>query len=129
MPPATFKAGNPDEPEDYRGINVVVTLAQLFEMVLDVRASAWAEHRKCRAKWQAGFRKDFRTTDQVFIIQTLMQQARQSKYKLYTCFVGFTKAVDLVPPCTLWKVLEESGMTGKVLGSLKSFMQQTKHVV
>ena len=115
-----FKSGDPDDPGNYRGITVVVILAKLYAMVLEARASAWAENSKCRAKGQAGFRKDFRTTDQVFIMQTLMQQARQSKRKLYTCFVDFKKAFDLVPRCTLWKVLEQRGMKGKVLSSLKA---------
>ena len=71
---------------------------------------------KCRAKRQAGlagFRKDFRTTDQVFIIQILIQQARQEKRKLYSRFVDFKKAFDLVPRQTLWKVLEQRGMPGR----------------
>ena len=71
-----FKAGDPDDPSNYRGITVVVILAKLYAMVLEARASAWAEHWKCRAKGQAGFRKDIRTTDQVFLIQTLTQQAK-----------------------------------------------------
>ena len=52
---------------------------------------------KCRARGQAAFRKDLRSTDQVVIDQTLVQQARQAKRKLYCCFVGFKKAFDLVP--------------------------------
>ena len=42
---------------NYRGITVVVILAKLYAMVLESRATAWAEDRKCRAKGQAGFRK------------------------------------------------------------------------
>ena len=93
-----YKAGDKDDPGNYRGITVVVILAKLYAMVLEARASAWAEQMKCRAKGQAGFRKDFRTTDQIFVIQTLVQQAKQAKQKLYCCFVGFKKAFDLVPP-------------------------------
>ena len=125
----TFKAGYPDDPGIFRGITVVPILAKLYVMVLEARASVWAEHRKCRAKGQAGFRKDSRTTDQVFIIQTLMQQARQSKRKLYTCLVDFKEAFDLVPRGTSWKVLEESGMTRKVLASLKSMYAADKACV
>ncbi len=97
--------------------------------MLEARASAWAEHWKCRAKGQAGFRKDFRTTDQVFLIQTLTQQAKNSKRKLYTCFVDFKKAFDLVPRPTLWKVLEDRGMGGKILTSLRSMYAADKACV
>ena len=86
---------------------------------------------KCRAKGQAGFRKDFRTTDQVFIIQTLIQQARQEKRKLYCCFVDFKKAFELVPRQTRWQVLalEQRGMKGKVLTSLQSMYAADKACV
>ena len=89
-------------------------------MVPEARASAWAEQMKCRAKGQAGFRKDFRTTDQIFVIQTLVQQAKQAKQKLYCCFVIFKKALNLVPRHTLWSTLQHQGMGGKVLTSLQS---------
>ena len=95
------KAGDPNDPENYKGITVIVILAKLA-MVLEARASSWAEYVKCRAKGQAGFRKDFCSTDQVFIIQTLIQQARQAKRKLYCCFVGFKKEIiSFVSPSDL----------------------------
>lgn len=124
-----FKAGDPNDPGNYRGITVIVILAKLYAMVLEARASSWAEQRKCRARGQAGFRKDFRTVDQVFIMQTLVQQAKQAKRKLYCCFVDFKKAFDLVPRQTLWDVLEQRGMKGKVLASLQTMYAADKACV
>ncbi len=66
-------------------------------LVLEARATGWAEHKRCRAKGQAGFRKDFRTTDQLFIIRTLLQQAKHSKRKLYCCFVDFKRLLIWFP--------------------------------
>ena len=86
-----FKAGDRDDPGNYRGITVVVILANLYAMVLESSATAWAEDRRCRAKGQAGFRMEFRTTDQLFIIRTILQQSKHSKRKLYCCFVDFKK--------------------------------------
>ena len=88
-----FKAGDKDDPGNYRGITVVVILSKLYAMVLEARATAWAEQSKSRAKGQAGFRKDFRTTDQLFIIRTLLQQAAHEKRRLYCCFVDFKKGL------------------------------------
>ena len=112
-----FKAGNPNGPVNYRGIRLVVILAKLYAMVLE---ASWAEYVKCRAKGQAGFRKDFRTTDRVFIFQAFIQQAKQAKHKLYCRFVDFRKAFDLAPGQTSWKVFEQRRMKGKVLTSLQS---------
>ncbi len=98
-------------------------------MVLEARATAWAEESKCRARGQAGFRKDHRTTDQLFIIRTLLQQAAHAKRKLYCCFVDFKKAFDLVPRDALWNVLKRRGMSGRVLTSLQSMYAADKACV
>ena len=55
--------------------------------------------------------------------------ASSTKRKLYICFVGFKKAFDLVPHCTLWQVLEMRGMKGKVLDSLKTMYAADKACV
>ncbi len=124
-----FKAGDKDDPGNYRGITVVVILSKLYAMVLEARATAWAEQSKSRAKGQAGFRKDFRTTDQLFIIRTLLQQAAHEKRRLYCCFVDFKKAFDLVPRDILWNVLKRRGMSGRVLTSLQSMYAADKACV
>ena len=44
-----------------------------------------------------------RTTDNVFIMQALIANARKAKKKLYCCFVDFKKAFDSVGgPCITW---------------------------
>ena len=37
----TYKAGDRDDPGNYRGITVVVTLFKLYAMILEARATAW----------------------------------------------------------------------------------------
>ncbi len=68
-----FKKGNASEFDNYKGITVGFILAKLFAMILDKRLSEWAEQHGLRAKGQAGFHKDYHTTDQLFILQTLIE--------------------------------------------------------
>jgi hypothetical protein len=93
-------------------------------MILESRISQWAETNYLRAKGQAGFRKDFRTTDNVLILRTLTEQARFPKKKLYTCFMDFKKAFDTVPRDLLWQVLEGLGISGQILECLRSMYRQ-----
>ena len=101
-----FQAGDKDDPG--RGITVVVILSKLYAMVLEARATAWAEQSKSRAKGQAGFMKDLCTTDQLFIIRTLLQQAAHEKRRLYCCFMDFKKAFHLIPRDILWNLLKKN---------------------
>ncbi len=68
-----FKGGDASKFDNYRGIIVGPILAKLFAMILDKRLSEWAEQHGLHAKGQIGFSKDYRTIDQLFILQTLIK--------------------------------------------------------
>ncbi len=99
---ALYKGGDCSHFDNYRGITVGPVLANVFAMILESHISQWAETNDLRAKGHAGFRKDFKTIYNLFILCTLTEQARFQKKKLYTCFVDFKKAFDTVPRDLLW---------------------------
>jgi len=65
---AFFKGGDAFKFDYYRGIMVGLVLAKLFAMILDKRLSKWIKQHGLHAKGQAGFRKYYRTTNQLFIL-------------------------------------------------------------
>ncbi len=99
---ALYKGGDCSQFDNYRGITVGLVLNKVFVMILESRISQWAETNDLRTKGHVGFRKDFRTTDNLFILRTLTEQARFQKKKLYTCFVDFKKTFDTIPRDLLW---------------------------
>jgi hypothetical protein len=60
-------------------------------MILESRISQWAETNDLRAKGHAGFKKDFRTIDNLFVLHTLIEQARFQKKKAIHLFCGLKK--------------------------------------
>ena len=86
-----FKAGDPENAGNYRGITTVAILAELYAMVLETRAAGRAEHCQCRAKRQLGRLSKGTSSDgpdlRLFIIQAsfgetgqaLVRQAKQQK--------------------------------------------------
>ncbi len=74
-----FKKGNAYEFDNCRGITIGPILPKLFAMILDKRLNKWAEQHGLCAKGQARFHKDYRTTDQLFILQTLIYQSKAKK--------------------------------------------------
>jgi hypothetical protein len=71
-----YKGGDCSQFDNYRGITVGPVLAKVFAMILESYISQWAKTNDLRAKGHASFRKDFRTTDNLFILRTLTEQAR-----------------------------------------------------
>jgi hypothetical protein len=68
-----FKGGDASEFDNYMGIMVGPILAKLFITILDKRLSKWAKQHGLHAKGQVGFRKDYCTIDQFFILRTLIE--------------------------------------------------------
>jgi hypothetical protein len=60
----------------------------------------------------------------LFILRTLIEQARFKKKQLYTCFVDFKKSFDIIPKDLLWQVLEGLGISGRILECLRSMYRQ-----
>jgi len=100
-----FKGGDAFKFDNYRGITVGPILEKLFTMILDKKLSEWAEQHGLRAKGQVGFRKDYYTTNQLFILWILIEQNKAKKKPFYCCFVDFKKAFDTAPHEVLWQVL------------------------
>jgi hypothetical protein len=100
-----FKRGDASKFDNYKGITIGPILAKLFVMILEKRLSEWVEQHGLRVKGQVGFRKDYRTIDQLFILRTLIEHSKAKKKPLYCCFVDFKKAFDIVPCEVLWQVL------------------------
>jgi len=73
---ALYKGGDCSQFDNYREITVRPILAKVFAMTLESCISQWVETNVLHAKGQAGFRKDFKTTDNLFILRTLIEQAR-----------------------------------------------------
>ena len=118
--PILKPGGTPTDCGSYRGITVGTLLGKLYASVLEARLSAWAEGNEIRARGQAGFRKDHRTSDQALVLRTLVEQQRYAGQALYCCFVDFQKAFDCVPRQLLWQKLQARGVTGWFLEAIKA---------
>jgi hypothetical protein len=117
---ALHKGGDALQFENYRGITVGHVLAKVFAMILEARLSSWAKKRGLRARGQAGFKKDFRTTDDLYILRTIIEQNIHKRKTVYCYFVNFRKAFDTMPRDLLWQVLAEVGIVGRFMQCLQS---------
>ena len=68
------KEGAKDEPSNYRGIALSSNLCKLFNAILATRINKYLEENSVIRPEQGGFRKDFRTSDHIFVLQTIIQK-------------------------------------------------------
>ena len=69
---------------------------------------------------QAGFRKGFRTRDQIANICWIMEKAREFQKNIDFCFIDCAKAFDCVAHNKLLKILKEMGMPDHLIYLLRN---------
>ena len=76
---------------------------------------------------QSGFRENYSTIDNAFILQSLIDRYISRKgRKLYVAFVDFKQAFDRVDRHKLWSVLQKAGIKGKLFRSLNKIYKHVK---
>ena len=121
-----FKRGNVDNPNNYRGISLLNILSKIFTSVLTNRLYNWAEQNDRIRPEQAGFRRNYSTTDHIFTLRQIISNALygERRQKIYCIFVDYQKAFDTVKRHVVWEILEKIGVTNKFLKMLKGIYER-----
>ena len=99
--------GNKMNPQNYRPITLLSTLGKLFTCILNTRLCDYLDEFSIINENQAGFRKDYSTTDHIFTLYSFFELLRLRKKKLHCVFIDFEKAFDSVQQnLLLFKLLE-----------------------
>lgn len=121
------KKGNPEEPNNYRGIALLNTFSKLFTGIIANRLHRWVEDNVILLENQSGFRKGRSCIDNIFTINSLIQiNLRLRKSKVYATFVDFRKAFDSVEHDILFAKLFKYGISGKIIRVLKCIYDNAK---
>ena len=109
-----FKSGCTSNPGNYRSITITSNIGKLSCQIINERINMYLEENGLYCKEQAGFRKHKRTSDQIFVINHLVNEIVKNKNeRLYCCFVDFSKAFDNVCHDAMLLKLTKLGITGK----------------
>ena len=124
----SHKSGDPTDPDNYRGISVCSCLGKLFNRLLQKRLDNFLEDNNLLCPSQNGFRKGFRTTDNIFILKTVINKyLNRRNGKVFVCFVDFKKAFDSVWRQALLFKLLDKGIGGSVYKIIKHMYSNTKY--
>ena len=118
--------GSSADPKNYRPITIVSCFGKLFTSVLNERLQVFSERFNLICENQAGFRKDYSTIDNIFLLHTLVSPSNLYKKKLYCIFIDFEKAFDKVWRNGLWNKMLQSQINGKMYNVIFNMYQSIK---
>ena len=120
------KKGDHSVPDNYRKITVMPCIGKLFESILNNRLTFKNEVCDDSDPYQAGFKSNSRTTDNIFILCAIIEKQKCLSKPLYTCFVDFTKAFDYIDRTALYYKLLKRGIHGKFLNVIQSMFSKSE---
>ena len=91
--------GDPKSAENYRPITLLSCFGKLFMSIINNRLNNYAEQHDNINWCQTGFRKTFSTSDNLFILKSLIDIMQSQHKRLYCWFLDFKQAFD-----TVWRV-------------------------
>ena len=84
-----------------------------------IKRIAGGVDKKLRSE-RAGFRRGRSTTQQIFVLRNIVEQAIEWNPIIYTCFIDFEKAFDSVRRNTLWEIMRHYGIPPKIIKIVKT---------
>ena len=107
-----FKNGSKNEPANYGGLTIGSNVCKLFTKILNKRLDKFCSERHLICPEQIGFCKGKRTSDHIFVLKTLIDKyTHQSSRRLYSCFIDFRRAFEIVRHEELFYKLRRYGVS------------------
>ena len=119
-----YKKGDHLDPNNHRGIFLINCVLKFLTQLISERVHAWAEETALFYEGQNGFRKGRGCIDGIFTLTSIIHIHIQRSRKIYTAFVDFKQAFDLVDQDLLWSKLYQVGLSSRLIAVLRSLYSQ-----
>ena len=107
------------DPNNYRGISVSSCLGKLFTLIMNERLIKFLDDKIILSDCQIGFKRNYRTSDHIFILNTVLNSYFSIGKRVYACFVDFPKIYDSVWRVGLLYKLILNGLSTKFIHLIK----------
>lgn len=124
-----FKAGDPDDCNNYRPISTLSVFNKIFEKLLVNRLVKYLSKRKILYKFQYGFRQGSSTQTAILELVDDIIKEVDSKKSVGALFLDLKKAFDTLDHSILLKKLEMYGIRGLANDLIKSYLSNRKQFV
>jgi hypothetical protein len=121
-----FKGGCVDETNNYRGITITSCLGKLFNSIMNCRLDSFTKENRLGCKEQIAYEKGARTTDHIFVLQTLTQKYLSENKKIFACFVDMKKAFDSVLHNAILYKLFKANINGNFFKIIETMYEKTR---
>ncbi|KAJ3806070.1 hypothetical protein F5876DRAFT_23572, partial [Lentinula aff. lateritia] len=88
---------------------------KMLTLIIDRRLREYAEDQDLLPSTQNGFRPGYRTTNNPFILKTMVDTAKAMGKPLYVAYMDWTHAFPLTNRPMMWMKLNRMGIRGPLI--------------
>jgi len=105
-------------------------LGKLFSSILNIRLCQLIDKDKLIAPSQIGFTKKKRTSDHIFVLKAIIEEAKAHRKPIFACFVDLKKAFDTVwRDGLLFKLISNHNLDPKFVRLIKAMYSDVSSCV
>ena len=124
-----YKAGNRDEPGNYRPISVISPLSKIIEKCISIRIHSFIHHHGILSDSQYGFRTNHSTEHALLKFIDYASTEKEKGNIVLGIYLDIKKAFDSVNFKILFRKLDKYGIRGKSLDLIKSYLRSRRQRV
>ena len=125
-----FKKGDVKDTHNYRGLAIGSAIAKLHSLILLRRLVTFVKTKNLISPNQTGFMEGCRTSDHIFLLQTIIEKiVKKNRKKLFCAFVDFKKAYDTVDRSILLQQLNKVGISGIFYKNIAAMNQRVEYSI
>ena len=111
---------------NYRPLTVIISLSGLYSRLLNERLIQVVEQHRLLGEIQNGFRKGRTSSDNAFVLDTILWKEKARRKKVHLAFLDLVKAYDTVNRDILWRKLSGLALVETSLLLFRPYIQVTQ---
>ena len=115
-----------DQLKNYRPIAVTSNIGKVYCGLLKERIMKYIEDNRILSDEQNGFRAGRRGSDNIFIMNEIIEKRKKEKKNTYIAFLDIEKAYDSLNRELLWALMKKVGLKSKVIKAIKSLYNESR---
>ena len=118
------KKGDLSDCKNWRGITLLSVTSKIFGKIVVERLKNGVDVRL--RKEQAAYRRGRSTSEHIFVLRNIVEQALEWQAPLYLNFVDFRRAFDSIHRESLWNIMKWYGIPDKFIQIIKLLHSSTQ---